>query len=293
MRSFNKKMSENNSEKDFLKLREILSESILRDVILFTILYLFILAQSWTNIFLLLFPIITFSFSLFFRTINSNKHRILLESNIIVYNPLGLEKKHANRLNFTSILQLVLLFWIGAESYYHPQLIEIYDLFFNLCYPFFFTFGFFWILIDIWKYSKITIELNDDDPEKLLSFLNVQKFKLLSVVNLGSFILLNFLNILFTLFLENSNLLGFSHFLPGTGVENSLPLELPITYFFIIWMSPLIACLLLFLIYKDINNFNRTEFSNYLNELPEKSRNRLIQNFGDINKKFFRNLNNE
>lgn len=286
-------MSENNSQKGFLKFREILSESSLRDVILFAILYLFILAQSWSNIFLLLFPIITFGFSLFFRTINSNKYRIFLENNIIIYNPLGMEKKHANRLNFTSLVQLILLFWIGAESFYHPQLIQTYDLFFNLCYPLFFTFGFYWILTDIWKYSKITIGLNGNNSEKLLSSLNVQKFKLLSIANLGSFILINLLNIIFTLFLENSNLFGFSYFLPGTGVENSLPLKISITYFFIIWLSPLLACLLLFLIYKDINNINQRDFANYISKLPEKSRNLLIQNLRDINKKFFRDLKNE
>lgn len=293
MLSFNKKMNENNAQKGFLKLREILSESILRDVILFAILYLFILAQSWTNIFLLLFPIITFGFSLFFRTINSNKHRIFLENNIIIYNPLGLEKKHANRLNFTSLVQLILLFWIGAESYYHPQLIRTYNLFFNICYPLFFTFGFYWILVDIWKYSKITIGLNGNSSEKLLSSLKVQKFKLLSIANLGSFILINLLNIIFTLFLENSNLFGFSYLLPGTGIENSLPLEISITYFFIIWLSPLLACLLLFLIYKDVNNINQRDLAEYISKLPEKNRNLLIQNLSDINKKFFQDLKNE
>jgi len=49
-------MSNKNTKQEFLLLRELLSESLLRDLILFVIFYLFILAQSWKNIFLLLFP---------------------------------------------------------------------------------------------------------------------------------------------------------------------------------------------------------------------------------------------
>ncbi|GAG65137.1 unnamed protein product, partial [marine sediment metagenome] len=60
-------MNENNSKEDFLRVRELLNETLLRDAFIFAILYLFILSQSWKNIFLLLFPIITFGFSLFFR----------------------------------------------------------------------------------------------------------------------------------------------------------------------------------------------------------------------------------
>ncbi|MHA1487972.1 MAG: hypothetical protein ACTSSC_12490, partial [Promethearchaeota archaeon] len=63
-------MSNKNTKQEFLLLRELLSESLLRDLILFVIFYLFILAQSWKNIFLLLFPVITYAFSLFFRLIN-------------------------------------------------------------------------------------------------------------------------------------------------------------------------------------------------------------------------------
>jgi len=293
MRSFNKKMIENNSKEDFLKVRELLNESLFRDVFVFVFLYLFVLTQSWINIFLLLFPIITFSFSIFFRIINSNKYRIFLEHNLIRYNPLGLEKKHASRLNFTALLQLILLFWIGEESYYHPQLIQTYGLFFNTLFTFFFTFGFYWILIDVWKYSKITIRLKNDNMEKVISYLQIRTFKLISVVNLGTFLILNFLNILFALLINNSIVSGFSYILPGTGVENSLPLEIPILSVLIIWISPLSASILLILIYKHLNNINPSELANYLKEIPEENRKLIIQNFREINKKFYRDLNNE
>ena len=152
-------MSEENSDQNYLLLREIINESLLRDVFLFTLFFLLVLSQSWQNIFLLLFPIITFAFSLFFKIISTNKWRTKFEKSSIIYNPLGLEKKHANRLNFSALVQLVLLFWIGAESLYHPQLIDLYSNFFLIFYCFIYTFGFFWIFIDIWKYSKIKIKI--------------------------------------------------------------------------------------------------------------------------------------
>ncbi|GAH83973.1 unnamed protein product [marine sediment metagenome] len=76
-------MSENNSDEKYLLLRELLNETLLRDIIIFIILYLFVLAQSWENLFLLLFPIITFAYSVFFRIINTNKWRTTSNSTLI------------------------------------------------------------------------------------------------------------------------------------------------------------------------------------------------------------------
>jgi len=286
-------MSDNNSKEDFLKVREVLNETLLRDAFIFAILYLFILTQSWNNIYLFLFPIITFGFSLFFRIINTNKHRILSDINQIFYNPIGLEKKHANRLNFTALLQLILLFWIGAESFYHPQLIQTYMLFFNIFFTFFYTFGFYWILIDVWKYAKIAIRLEKNNPDKTISYLKVRQFRLITMVNLGTFILLNLLNVSFVILIDRNIISGFSYYLPGTGIENSLPLKISILSFIIIWISPIVASLLLFLIYKDLNNITPAYFVNSPEELPEEIQKLIIKNFGKINRKFYRDLNNE
>ena len=129
--------------------------------------------------------------------------------------------------------------------------------------------------------------------EKVISYLQIHTFKLISVVNLGTFLILNFLNILFALLINNSIVSGFSYILPGTGVENSLPLEIPILSVLIIWISPLSASILLILIYKHLNNINPSELANYLKEVPEENRKVIIQNFREINKKFYRDLNNE
>ena len=286
MRSFNKKMSENNTKERFLRSRDLLKEPLLRDIFLFTLFYLFLLTQSWENIFLHLFPIITFCFSLFFRAINSSKYRITNEDIIFSYNPLGLERKNANRLNFAALVQLILLFWIGTESILHPQLINTYYLYFNLFYVFFFTFGFFWIFIDTWKYAKIAVKIKSKTVDKIISSLNVRSYRLISIANLINFIVLNALNIILSLLIKNDIISGFSYYLPGTGIEGSSPLYLSIIPFFVIWIAPLIACLLLFLIYKMINQLTSADLINYFKELPEEIRTQIKDNLKKINSKF-------
>jgi len=289
-------MSDKNTKQEFLLLRELLSESLLRDLILFVIFYLFILAQSWKNIFLLLFPVITYAFSLFFRLINANKWRLSIYDTTITYNPLGLEKKHANRLIFSTLLQLILLFWIGGESIYHPQLIQTYDVFFNILFNFIYTFGFYWILIDIWKYSKITIETKsstEENSEILVNRLDLKNFKLIYLVNLGTFIFLNIFNLSMVILTEINDFLGIMYTLPGTGIESSLPLKISLSSFLIIVISPLITILLFYLIYKNISKINPSELIDKLQLLPESKQNNIIETLKNINHKYYRDFSSE
>jgi hypothetical protein len=216
-----------------------------------------------------------------------------LVTDLITYNPLGLEKKHANRLNFTLMLQLILLFWIGAESLYHPHLIQTYDLFFVFLFPLTFSFGFYWILIDVWRYATIAIRLEKTKKDKTISMLNVRRFRLISIANLITFIILNVLNIFFGILIENDVLLGLSYYLPGTGIENSSPLTISIIPFIIIIFSPILASVLLFLIYKDLNSITPADLSNFFKELPEEIRKQLNENFAKINTKFKYDLDAE
>lgn len=289
-------MSNKNTDQEFLLLRELLNESLLRDLIIFVVFYLFILAQSWKNIFLLLFPVITYAFSLFFRLINANKWRLSIYDNTITYNPLGSEKKHANRLIFTVLLQLVLLFWIGGESYYHPQLIQTYEFFFNILFNFIFTFGFYWILIDIWKYAKITIKISSNiegDSEILVNRLNLKNFKLVYLINLSTFILLNILNLVIGILTEINGFFGIIYILPGTGIESSLPLKIPVSSFLIIVISPLLAILLFYLIYKNISSINQSELLKKIQSLPESKQNNIIETLKKINHKYYRDFSSE
>ena len=235
-------------------------------------------------------------FSLFFRLINANKWRLSIYDNKITYNPLGLEKKHANRLIFTTILQLILLFWIGGESYYHPQLIQTYNFFFNIIFNFIYTFGFYWILIDIWKYSKITIKTRriiEEKSEILVNGLDLKNFKLIYVINLVTFILLNILNLVIVTLTEINGFLGIMYILPGTGIESSLPLEISLSSLLIVVVSPLMAILLFYLIYKNISSINPSDLIDKLQSLPESKQNNIIETLKNINQKYYRDFSSE
>ncbi|TFG13165.1 MAG: hypothetical protein EU531_09985, partial [Promethearchaeota archaeon] len=188
-------MSENNTNQSELLLREILNEALVRDSFLFIILYLFILAQGWDNLLLLLFPIISISFALFFRVIGTNKKKILYKKQLIFYNPLGAENKNADRLIFIALLQLILLFWIGAESIYHPQLVNDFGLYFNLIYFLIYSFGFFWIFLGIWDYCKIVIDLSEIDLSDFKQTSAEYKRVVISELKLGKIELISYLNI--------------------------------------------------------------------------------------------------
>ena len=286
-------MSENKSNENYLLLKDILNEVLLRDIFLFTLLFLFVFSQSWDNILLLLYPIVTFAFSLFFRIISTNKWRSMFEDSPIIYNPLGLEKRHANRLNFSALIQLILIFWIGAESLYHPQLIDQYYNYFIALYSFIFTFGFYWIMIDLWKYSKITLTLSEEENillsqkiEIIVSLLKIKKFRLISLINLIVFLCLNLLT-LFFIFLDLYHIIpGFPYNLPGTGIEGSEPIIIPYFFLLILIISPLLTIIFLILVYRDINNFNIGELNKKLNSFPKNVQSLIIENLKRMNKKF-------
>ena len=93
--------------------------------------------------------------------------------------------------------------------------------------------------------------------------------------------------------IENDLLLGFSYYLPGTGIENSSPLIISIIPFMIICISPIFASVLLFLIYKDLNRITPADLSKFFKELPEEIRKQLNDNFSKINNKFKHDFNTE
>ncbi|MFW9773167.1 MAG: hypothetical protein ACFFEO_13515 [Candidatus Thorarchaeota archaeon] len=280
-------MTEDSSEKPHLLLREIFSEILLRDIILFAVLFLFTLAQSWDNIYLFLFPINSFAYTIFFRVISTNNWRIKGRSSSIIYNPLGLEKKHANRLVFCTLLQLILLLWIGAESLYHPQLIDDYDIYFNILFLFIYSFGFYWIISDTWKHCKI--DLGDTS----ISFLNRKKYNQILIISLTTFIALNISNVLYALAILTNLTKGINIYLPGTGIESSGPMQITIISIFILLISPLLTTFLLIIIYRDINNFSTENLYNALKDVPENSKQQILDNLKNLNKKLEESLSRE
>jgi hypothetical protein len=290
------------SEEHYLSIRQLFSETVILNLILFGSLFIFTLGQDWNDIFLFLFPIITFCFSLFFKLIDVNKWRTKFEDSPLIYNPLGSEKKNANRFNFSAILQLIFLFWIGAESYYHPQLIDDYAFYFNLLFLFLYTFVYFWIFVDIWKYSRIKISYKGKKRktteslksyEKMIKVLNVKNFRIISYINLFIFLILNGLNFLIIWFTFKGSFPGVYLQLPGTGTEFSQPLLISYMFLPVLIISPLYFIPLLYLVYRDINSLNEENLDQALKDLPKNERTLFLKNFTSINRKLSENIDIE
>ncbi len=287
------------SEDRYLPLRDLISESFLRDLILFLFMFLLILSQGWDNLLLLLLPLISFSFSIFFNLIHVNKWRTEFDERHLRYYPLGLEKKHANRLFFCALFQIILLYWIGAESLYHPQLIDSYAFFFIVIYIFLYSFGYYWIFIDLWKYARIEIVLDGIDMkfpedsisskniENLINNLEIDHFKLISLISFGIFITLNILNILTALQTISFDVDIFQFYLnlPGTGIEGSQPISLSYIFCIVLLLPPIVTVIFLNSIYRKINSINTKRLSSVVSDLPRDIQIKVIENLKTLNKK--------
>jgi len=257
--------------------------------------------------------------------ISVNKWRVEFDDSPIVYNPLGLEKKHAHRFGFCAILQLILLFWIGAESLYHPQLIDNYTILFLIIFVFLYTFAFYWIFIDLWKYSRIYVifdgvdmkqlereEASDNtkkvhfhsdearkekiifrhQKEKIISFLQIRSFSMISYVSLILFLIINGINA-FIVIIGNFDILvpvEFQYILPGTGIESSQPLNLSVFMYIALIVPPIITVLLLTIAFHDVNSINHERLNSVLKNLPQNIKINVLENLKALNKRFKEDL---
>ncbi|MFX1425123.1 MAG: hypothetical protein ACFFBE_01625 [Promethearchaeota archaeon] len=283
----------------YLPIRYLFNETLIRDLVIFCFLFLLVVTQVWENITLLLFPLVTFGFSIFFRIINVNKWRTKFDNPTIVYNPMGLEKKHANRLTFSALFQLILLFWLGAESLYNPHIIDRYFPYFNWLFVFLYTFGFFWIFIDLWEHTKIEIIFDGiDNPntknhESVISYLKIKNFKLILLINFLLFIFFNIINSVVVFTLDKNPFLGVQLNLPGTGSGGSDPIVISFILYFIFIISPLVASISLFVNYRDVNSFNRNDLEKVLKPLSKDTQLIIIENLKILNNKIKDQLNFE
>ncbi len=291
-------MTEENNKKQNILLKNLISESLIRDLILFIFLFLLIINQVWNNIILLFFPLITFVFSIFFRILNTNKKRIIFQNGSIIYNPLGLEGINANRLFFSSIFQLILIFWLGAESLYNPHLIVNYIPYLSGFLIFSYTFGFFWIFIDLWKYTKIEVITEgmgsknsspfSSDIKNIISFLKIKYFRTISLSTFLVFIILNIANLILHVLISNNPYLGMKLYLPG-----SQQIYLPYFFYGILFISPTLTIILLYLNYKMINNFKKEKLDMIIEPLPKNLQVKIVENLKALNNKIKAQLKSE
>jgi hypothetical protein len=290
-------MNEKNNNKHYLSFKDILSESLLRDLILFTFLFLLILTQGWENILLLLFPLITFSFSFFFRILSTNRIKSEFKNSLIIYNPLGLERKSANRFFYCTLFQLILIFWIGGESLYNSHIVHNYFSFFLCFLVFLYTFSFFWIFINSWKNTKIeileykqksnSISSFSKDDKKIISYLTLKNIKFIAYSTFLIFISINILNIILVYF-SNYSIVGLHIIIPGSQIFT-------ISYFFFgfLFISPTITTYILIKNYRIINKINKKKLENILELLPKNIQEIITENLKALRIKNIKKLKSE
>ena len=172
---------------------------------------------------------------------------------------------------------------------------------------FFYTFGFYVVFTDIWKFSGISIvfhgidisrEQSNDEKliskvNNLVSFLKMKTVKLISIINFIVFVLLNSLNIIFSFLIFWGFIPGTEYTMPGTGIEDSEPIRLPIIIYGIIAIPPLVSIYFLKIIYKDINAINNNKLFELLEEFPKNIQTKIVENLKVINDNFKRSLRME
>jgi hypothetical protein len=289
-------MNDEKERVEYLSFKQIINEALIRDLILFSLLYLFSLNLPWKDPLLLMFPLIMYCFSLFFRILSSNKWRVLNKSrNLIVFNPFGLEKKIASRLFFCAILLLILVYWIGVESILHPQLIDLYFLYFNYLFLFIYGFGFLWIITDSWKDAKFTVKkVNELDAlsnvqlapikESVISQVKLKNFKIISVITLIIFFCFISLNVILSILAQFDRVAAIDYALPGTGIESSSPVNLSIA-FYLGWISfPVLFIASSIIIFKDVIKYEEGNLNEILNDLPLDLRNEILHMLKGVRK---------
>ena len=286
-----------------LKLRDLYSESLIRDLILSFFLFLMVIAQNWDNILLLLFPLISFGFGVFFKVIANIKENSGITHEYIIYNPIGYEKKHANRLIFCTLLQLILLFWIGAESFYHPHLIDNYYIYFISIFIFLYSFGFYWLFLDLWKYSRIEILTRGfkyheipkltRDLNNVISIMKMKSLKIISIINFLAFIILNTLNLTMALLTYNNILPGMKINLPGNRSAGSEPISLSIFVYAALIVPPLVAIIFFLICFKDIKKIDNKKLKTLISSLSIDVQEKIIENLQNLDKKLIKKLSLE
>jgi len=279
-------------------IKLLLQRNTILKSILFLIGLFLTLVQNWVDPILIICPIVSFGFALFFQIIESNKHNTEIKDSFIYYEPIGEEGKNSNVLSIFSYLQIFLIFIMGLDSLLHPQLIDNFFLFFLI--PLFFSYelGFFLLLLRVMNNSKIKIDLeninsqlendlnNNDEKnlmEGMLSFLSVKSFKKYSLYNLALF----FLSLIFTMafsFLTFFDLTpGIPFYLPGTGIEGSNPVNISWMLYVGIFTPPIYTIWFLFQIFKKIVNFSNESLNNIKKNIIDDSKKSVLLKILNLN----------
>jgi hypothetical protein len=161
-----------------------------------------------------------------------------------------------------------------------------------------YTFAYFWIFLDLWKFSKIKIKLitivsKFDTFDEIISYLKIKKFRLISIVSFIVFLTSNILNIIMIILVNNNFISGIKIALPGTGSGGSEPITISIIPLIIIFLSPVVAVTFLLISYREIININRNKLNQILHSIPKNLQIKIIENLKFLNNKITRLLDIE
>ena len=271
------------------------NETFLRPLIIFIVFYSFILLQNWSDITFLLVPISTFVLYAFFKIIDVSKEHTLVLGSDIAFNPIGNESRISNRLFFCSLLELIIVFVMGAESYRNPHLIDIYFIYYVVPLILIYNFSLYYALYDVGFSSKIEImirrkakfeqdgEINTDKPKgeplenQLISFMRLSDFKIIYRLITIIFILLSSIWLILT-FLGYVGLIpNLSLNLPGSKLYEGVPLEVSFFIYVCIIGIPLSIISITVWVYKIITQIDKPKLNSIIAELPAIRRKKIIK----------------
>jgi len=296
---------QNNTKlKDVMKL-VFKDEDFTHTLIIIFLIIVLILSENWTNFIIFLFPLISFGFMIYFDTIRILNKEMYSKS-FLRLQPLGDYTNISRRFKFCLYLQSILILFTGAESLYHPQLIDNHFIFYIISIGLIFLFNSYYPFYDLAFYSKIELlidlffnnrndfeiinsELKDNEKNELLNNKNnkiiqdshkniiLSRLKIKDFIFIHKIITINFLImmilwILFSFISYNYSIFYFSIELPGSHLLEGQPLKITLFIVVIIIEIPILIIFIIKQIFRYLKNINLKELKELIIKLskPQK-----------------------
>ncbi|MHA1727480.1 MAG: hypothetical protein ACTSWY_01955 [Promethearchaeota archaeon] len=278
------------------------NESFLRPTIIFAIFYVFILMENWSDIILLLIPIITYVMFTFFKIVDVSKEHTIVNGSKISFNPIGNEKIIANRLFFCLLLEMILIFAMGTESIFHPQLINDYFIYYVIPLVLIYIFSLYYMFYDVGFSANIELllkdELHDDlggyksnkltDKKKkkkdgeLISYLNLSEYKKIHTVVRFICISLGLMWVILSL-LGNFGIIPLSIIpnilisVPGTRLLGGSSVEVSTFIYICIFAFPICFVIITARIYQLIAKIDNNALQSIIAGFPKMQQKKIIK----------------
>ncbi|MHA1339575.1 MAG: hypothetical protein ACTSRZ_05340 [Promethearchaeota archaeon] len=132
-------------------------ESFVQSFVIMIFMFLLIIFEIWDDYTLILFPLVTFGLFLYVETLRTLNREINSKQKILKVQPFGDYNVMSNRIKFCLYMQLIIVLFIGAESLYHPQLIDNHFIFYVITLGVLYIFGAYYPFYNLGLFSKIEL----------------------------------------------------------------------------------------------------------------------------------------